>query len=95
MEDKCHRSKIRGHTGSLGQRFSKTQVGIAAAGGLAGVVGLSTAAAVSEAGLVLLGLPLVLGPGAVMSGHRFLNTAASDPPPCGGIKITVRIFILL
>ena len=54
------------------------------------MVGLSAAAAVAEAELVLFALPIVMGPGAVMSGHRFLNTSAEDPPPCGGIKITVR-----
>ena len=90
MEDKCHRNKKAGHVGKLEQRFSKTQIGLAAVGGVVGVVGLSTAAAVAEAELVLLALPIVMGPGAVMSGHRFLNTLAEDPPPCGGIKITVR-----
>ena len=96
MEDKCHRTKKQGHVGKLEQRFSKTQIGVAAAGGLAGVVGLSAAAAAVGSELVLIGLPFVVGPGAVMSGHRFLNTAAEDPPPCGGVKITVSstLFIL-
>ena len=93
MEDKCHKNKTGGHVGKLEQRFSKAQIGLAAAGGVAGVIGLSTAAVVApEAELILLALPVVMGPGAVMSGHRFLNTSANDPPPCGGIKITVRIF---
>ena len=90
MEDKCQRKKKAGHVGKLEQRFSKTQIGLAAVGGVVGVVGLSTAAAVAEAELVLLALPIVMGPGAVMSGHRFLNTSAEDPPPCGGVQITVR-----
>jgi len=88
MEDKCHRNKKQGHIGKLEQRFSKAQIGAAAVGGVVGVVGLSTAAAAAGSELVLLGLPLVMGPGAVMSGHRFLNTSAEDPAPCGGVKIT-------
>ena len=90
MEDKCHRNKKSGHLGSLQQRFSKLQVGVAAAGGLAGLAGLTTAAILApEADLVMLALPVVMGPGAVMSGHRFLNTASTSQAPCGGIKIEV------
>jgi len=88
MEDKCHRNKKSGHLGTLQQRFSKVQVGVAAAGGLAGLAGLTTAAILApEADLVMLALPVVMGPGAVMSGHRFLNTASTSQAPCGGIKI--------
>ena len=54
--------------------MSKALLGVSAAGGVIGIVGLSTAAAFAEAELVLLALPIVMGPGAVMSGHRFLNT---------------------
>ena len=93
MEDKCHRKKKGGHVGELEQRFSKAQIALAAAEGTVGVVGLTAAAIVApEAELALLALPVVMGPGAVMSGHRFLNTSKNDPPPCGGIKITVSMF---
>ena len=95
MEDKCHRNKRQGHVGTLEQRFSKTQIGVATVGGLAGVIGLSTAAAAVGSELVLIGLPFVVGPGAVMSGHRFLNTSSEDPAPCGGVKITVRIMLFI
>ena len=96
MEDKCHRNKKGGHVGKLEQRFSKLQVGVAAAGGVAGVAGLTTAAVLSPgAELALIALPVVMGPGALMSGHRFLNTSSTSQPPCGGIKIvvSVRLFI--
>ena len=90
MEDKCHRNKKGGHKGKLEQRFSKAQIGLAAAGGVAGIVGLSVAVVFApEAELALLALPVVMGPGAVMSGHRFLNSSSTSQPPCGGIKIVV------
>ena len=64
-------------------------MGLACVGGGVGIIGLSTAAALVPGGeLILLGLPMVMGPGAVMSGHRFLNTGSTAAPPCGGIKIT-------
>jgi len=89
MEDICHRQKVAGHTGTLGQRFSKAQVGVAAGVGAAGVIGLSTAAGLVTGGeMILLGLPMVMGPGACMGGHRFLNTSSTSPAPCGGVKIT-------
>ena len=92
MDDKCHRKKKGGHVGTLEQRFSKVQVGLAAVGGAAGVVGLSVAAILApEVDLILLALPFVVGPGTVMSGHRFLNTSSTSQPPCGGIKIVVSI----
>jgi len=88
MEDKCHRNKIGGHVGKLEQRFSKLQIGVAAAGGAAGIAGLTTAAVLAPgAELALIALPVVMGPGAFMSGHRFLNTSSTSQPPCGGIKI--------
>lgn len=115
MEDRCHRAVTKGHTGNLKQRFSKAQVGswqeprtlpgqvgVACAGGAAGVVGLSLAAALVPAETVLLGLPMVVGPGALMSGHRwmvvmvtmscrrFFNTNSTSKAPCG-LKITVRV----
>lgn len=89
MEDICHRKKTFGHTGELDQRFSKVQVGAACGLGAVGIVGLSTAAALAPGSeLVLLGLPMVMGPGACMGGHRFLNTGSKANPPCGGVKIT-------
>ena len=96
MEDKCHRNTKGGHVGQLKQRFSKVQTGLAAVGGAAGVVGLTVAAVLApEAELVLLALPVVMGPGAVMSGHRFLNMSANSQPPCGGIKIAVRMLLMM
>jgi len=89
MEDQCHRDKKAGHTGTLSQRFSKVAVGVAAGVGAVGVVGLATTAALIPAELVLLALPVVIGPGAVMGSHRFFNTASTHPAPCGGVKITV------
>ena len=92
MDDKCHRKKKGGHVGTLEQRFSKLQVGLAAVGGAAGVIGLGTVAILApEVDLILLALPFVVGPGTVMSGHRFLNTSSTSQPPCGGIKIVVSI----
>eukprot|EP00092_Neocalanus_flemingeri_P004094 GFUD01004406.1.p1 GENE.GFUD01004406.1~~GFUD01004406.1.p1 ORF type:complete len:421 (+),score=91.63 GFUD01004406.1:429-1691(+) len=89
MEDKCHRNKKEGHVGTLEQRFSKAEVGVAAAGGVAGVIGLSVAAVLApEVELILLALPVIMGPGAIMSGHRFLNSSTTSQPPCGMIKIT-------
>ena len=91
MEDKCHRNKRGGHVGKLEQRFSKMQIGVATAGGVAGIAGLTTAAVLSPgAELALIALPVVMGPGAFMSGHRFLNSSSTSQPPCGGIKIVVR-----
>ena len=91
MTDMCHRNKKKGHTGQLDQRFSRPQVGAALGFGAAGTAALSIAAAASATPLVLVGLPLVLLPGITLGGHRFLNTSAEGVPPCGGIKITVRI----
>ena len=68
--------------------YIKVSVGVAAGIGAVGVIGLSTAAVLIPAELALVALPVVLGPGTVMGGHRFLNTASTSPAPCGGIKIT-------
>jgi len=87
MEDTCHRGLKKGHIGALKQRFSKAQTGAAVTMGAVGIVGLSVAAALASE-FILLGLPLVMGPGAVMSTHRFLNTGSRANPPCGGLKIT-------
>merc|ERR1712059_2193 len=57
-------------------------------GGAVGVAGLSTAAALTGAELVLLALPVAMGPGTVMTGHRFLNTSSKSSPPCSPVKIT-------
>ena len=63
---------------------------MAAAGGAAGIAGLTTAAVLAPgAELALIALPVVMGPGAFMSGHRFLNSSSTSQPPCGGIKIVV------
>ena len=91
MEDKCHRNKKGGHIGTLKQRFSKLQVGVAAVGGAVGIAGLTSAAVLAPgAELALIALPVVMGPGTVMSGHRFLNSSSTSQAPCGGIKIVVR-----
>merc|ERR1712059_65568 len=60
MEDLCHRKLSKGHTGELDQRFSKAQVGVACGLGAVGVAGLSTAAALTGAELVLLALPVAM-----------------------------------
>jgi len=88
MTDKCHRNKKKGHEGQLEQRFSRPEVGAAMGFGAVGTVALSIAAAAAATPLVLVGLPLILGPGLLLGGHRFLNTSAEGVPPCGGIKIT-------
>lgn len=88
MSDFCHRTKKKGHTGQLDQRFSRPTVGAAMGVGAVGTVALSIAAAAAATPLVLIGLPLVLIPGLTLGGHRFLNTPADGVPPCGGIKIT-------
>ena len=68
------------------------QTGLAAAGGVLGVTGLTVAAILApEAELALLALPIVMGPGTIMTGHRFLNSSSTSQPPCGGIKIVVSI----
>jgi len=87
MEDTCHRALKKGHTGQLKQRFSKVQTVAAVGVGTVGIVGLSVAAVVASE-YVLLGLPLVMGPGSVMTTHRFLNTGSKANPPCGPLKIT-------
>ena len=86
MDDTCHRTLKKGHTGELKQRFSKVQVPkqphhivitihpqtVAAVGvGAVGLAGLSVAAVLASE-FVLLALPLVMGPGAVMTTHRLL-----------------------
>ena len=51
---------------------------VAAVGvGTVGIVGLSVAAAVASE-YVLLGLPLVMGPGSVMTTHRLFSTESSS-----------------
>ena len=88
MEDMCHRTKVRGHPGTLQQRFSKPVVAGSLGLGAAGSLALSVTAAVSPAGaLVLVGLPFVLLPGIILGGHRLLNSPSDQPPPCG-VKIT-------
>ena len=88
MKDMCHRNKVRGHTGTLKQRFSKPVVsgslGLCVAGSVA--LGVSTAAA---GPLVLLGLPFLLLPPLTIASHRLLNTASHQPAPSPcGLKIT-------
>ena len=89
MDDKCHRNIKRGHVGKLQQRFTKGQAVGAMGGGGVGTVVLGTAAAASATPAVLIALPLVLGPGMVLGGHRLLNAPKDDPAPFGGLKITV------
>ena len=89
MADKCHRNKVRGHPGTLKQRFSKPVVAGTLGCGAAGSVALGVAAGVSTAGsLVLVGLPFILLPGIILGGHRLLNTPSAQPAPCGVVKIT-------
>ena len=52
------------------------QTGAAVTMGAVGIVGLSVAAALASE-FILLGLPLVMGPGAVVSTHRLLATQSS------------------
>ena len=84
MEDKCHRNKVRGHTGTLEQRFSKPVVAGSLGLGTAGSLALGVTAGVSTAGaIVLVGLPFILLPGLIIGGHRLLNTPSDQPAPCG------------
>ena len=88
MKDMCHRNKTLGHTGTLKQRFSKPVVSGSLGLGVAGSVALGVTAGVTAAGsMVLVGLPFVLLPGLILSGHRLLNTPSNQPAPCG-LKIT-------
>jgi len=86
MKDMCHRNKIRGHTGTLKQRFSKPVVSGSLGLGVAGGVALGVAAAVT-APMALVGLPFLLLPGLTIACHRLLNTPSDQPAPCG-VKIT-------
>merc|ERR1712048_564888 len=54
MEDKCHRNKIRDHTGTLKQRFSKPIVAGSLGLGAAGSVALGVTAVVLTEGLVMV-----------------------------------------
>ena len=84
MEDKCHRNKVRGHTGTLEQRFSKPVVAGSLGLGTAGSLALGVTAGVSTAGaIVLVGLPFILLPGLIIGGHRLLNIPSDQPAPCG------------
>ena len=83
MEDKCHRNKVRGHTGTLEQRFSKPVVAGSLGLGTAGSLALGGAAYKATAGLALVGLPFLLLPGLIIGGHRLLNTPSDQPAPCG------------
>ena len=75
---------MRGHTGSLKQRFSKPVVAGSLGLGAAGSLALGVAAGVSTAGsLVLVGLPFILLPGLAMGCHRLLNTPSDQQPLCG------------
>ena len=95
MEDMCHRESKRGHTGTLEQRFSERQVKISmgtSSVATLGLIGAAIGIGVSTGG-GLVAIPLiaiipVAAPGLVVAGHRFLNTKADAPPPCGGIKVT-------
>ena len=73
MEDFCHKAKVKGHTDNprLKKKHSKPVIGAAYAAGTVGVVGLGAAAALVPGGeLLLLGAPMVLSPGAVMTVRR-------------------------
>ena len=88
MEDMCHRTKVRGHPGTLQQRFSKPVVAGSLGFGAAGSLALSVTAAVTPAGaLVLVGLPFILVPGLTVACHRFL-ISPSDQPSLFVVKIT-------
>ena len=89
MEDKCHRNIKKGHKGKLQQRFTKMQAASAMGVSGASTIVLGSAAAAAAAPAVLIALPYVIGPGMLVDGHRFLNAPKDDPPPFGGLKITV------
>lgn len=87
MEDRCHRDKVRGHTGDLEQRFTKKQAGVSLGlGGVASAVLIGLAAATATP-LVLLAMVPVMAPGLAAAGHRFLNTKAEAPPTCGCVPL--------
>ena len=77
------RNKVRGHTGTLQQRFSKPVVAGSLGLGAVGSVALGVAAAVTATNLVLVGLPFILLPGLAVGGHRLLNTPSDQPALCG------------
>ena len=56
-----------------------SQTGAAVTVGAVGIVGLSVAAALASE-FVLFGLPLVMGPGAVMTTHRFAQELLQQRP---------------
>ena len=58
-----------------------SQTGAAVTVGAVGMVGLSVAAALASE-FVLFGLPLVLGPGAVMTTHRLAQELLHQWPKC-------------
>ena len=87
MKDMCHRNKVRGHTGTLKQRFSKPVVSGSLGLGVAGGVALGVVASAVTAPMVMVGLPFVLLPGLTIACHRLLNTPSDQPAPCG-VKIT-------
>ena len=74
---------MRGHTGTLQQRFSKPVVAGSLGLGAVGSVALGVAAAVTATNLVLVGLPFILLPGLAVGGHRLLNTPSDQPALCG------------
>ena len=58
-----------------------SQTGAAVTVGSVGIVGLSVAAALASE-FVLFGLPLVMGPGAVMTTHRLAQELLHQWPKC-------------
>ena len=87
MEDMCHRTKVRGHPGTLQQRFSKPVVAGSLGFGAAGSLILGVAAGAAMNPLVLVGLPFILVPGLTVACHRFLNSPSDQPAPFV-VKIT-------
>ncbi|XP_023345132.1 uncharacterized protein LOC111714292 [Eurytemora carolleeae] len=76
-----------GHNGKLGQKYSKTAVGVAVAGGLVGVSALTAVTVATGAAEALIALPVFVTPGSMLAGHRFFNTPSTSPPPCGPVRI--------
>ena len=68
------------------QRFTKRQVKISTLGLIGAALGIGVSTGGGLVAIPLIAIPRP-SPGLVVAGHRFLNTKADAPLPCGGIKV--------